>query len=235
METEHDLTLHLIRHGQTIFNFQDKVQGWSDTPLTEEGRTVAARLGKGLKSRRIDAIYSSDSGRAIETATLIREHSEKTDLELITSKGLREMYFGTFEGGPNPILWNKVREELGQKDREGISRAEAEIDEICQTVSILDPEAEDWKAYTERLFAALQAIVDDALEKGHQDVYIVSHGLSIRVILHVLKYREGYLKIENTSISELLYKAGTFSSFGSINNTELLVVDEEAQLQDTQK
>ncbi|MCM2676585.1 histidine phosphatase family protein [Shouchella plakortidis] len=210
-----------------MFNFQDKVQGWSDTPLTVKGRTVAARLGRGLKARSIDAIYSSDSGRAIETATLIREHSEKTDLSLKTVKGLREMYFGTYEGGPNPVLWNEVREKIVQRyDKDGITRSDAGIDEICQTVSLLDPEAEDWDTYTKRLLDSLQAIVDDAAKNGHKDVYIVSHGLSIRVILHVLKYDSGYLKIENTSISELIYKAGAFSAFGSINNTDLLVEEE---------
>lgn len=137
------------------------------------------------------------------------------------------MYFGGFEGGPNPVMWDKVREKLGQNDRDGITRAEAEIDEICQTVSEIDAEAETWEDYTKRLFDSLQAVVDDASEKGHKDVYIVSHGLSIRVILHVLKYKAGYLKIENTSISELKYKAGAFASFGSINNTDLLVVKEE--------
>jgi len=138
------------------------------------------------------------------------------------------MYFGNYEGGPNPVLWNEVREKIVQRyDKDGITRSDADIDEICQTVSLLDPEAEEWDAYTKRLFDSLQAIVDDAEKNGHKDVYIVSHGLSIRVILHVLKYESGYLKIENTSISELIYKAGAFSAFGSVNNTDLLVVEEE--------
>ncbi|MEN0643040.1 histidine phosphatase family protein [Alkalicoccobacillus gibsonii] len=223
--TEKDIKLHLIRHGQTIFNFQDKVQGWSDTPLTETGRTVAARLGRGLKDRSIDAIYSSDSGRAIETATLIRENSEKNDIELKTVKGLREMYFGNYEGGPNPVLWNEVRDKLsnGQAADKEEMYTTAGIDEICQAVSQLDSEAEEWEVYTKRLLDSLNVIVEDAAKNGHENIYIVSHGLSIRVILHILNYKQGHLKIENTSISELIYRAGAFHTFGSVNNTDLLV------------
>lgn len=123
------------------------------------------------------------------------------------------------------MLWDEVREKLsnGQaEDKEEMYKT-AGIDEICQAVSQLDPEAEEWEAYTKRLLDSLQVIVEDAAKNQHENIYIVSHGLSIRVILHTLNYKQGYLKIENTSISELIYKAGAFHSFGSVNNTDLLV------------
>ena len=53
--------LYFVRHGQTLFNVQDKVQGWCDSPLTNEGVEVAKRLGEALKDVHFDALYSSIS------------------------------------------------------------------------------------------------------------------------------------------------------------------------------
>ena len=63
--------LYLVRHGQSEWNYQKKVQGQQDTILTEQGRIQAKKLGHRLKKENIDAIYSSDLKRAYETANII--------------------------------------------------------------------------------------------------------------------------------------------------------------------
>lgn len=62
-----DATFFVVRHGQTLFNVMGKVQGWCDTPLTEEGVRAARSLGRGLADVDFTAAYSSDSGRAVQT------------------------------------------------------------------------------------------------------------------------------------------------------------------------
>lgn len=56
------VTFYIARHGKTLFNTMDRVQGWSDTPLTEQGREVAEDLGRGLKNSKFKSAYSSDFG-----------------------------------------------------------------------------------------------------------------------------------------------------------------------------
>lgn len=84
-----------------MLNTCDRVQGWTDSPLTEPGVTVARQLGKGLKGVPFEAAYSSDSGRAIETTNLVLEESGQKDVKLTTDKDLREWNFGKYEGDLN--------------------------------------------------------------------------------------------------------------------------------------
>ena len=56
------VTFYVVRHGQTLFNVMGKVQGWCDTPLTDEGVRAAQSLGRGLAEVDFSAAYSNDSG-----------------------------------------------------------------------------------------------------------------------------------------------------------------------------
>src|SRR5205823_3682096 len=58
----------LVRHGETLFNVQGRWQGQSDSPLTERGLAQARELGRALHSEPVAAVYSSDLGRAMQTA-----------------------------------------------------------------------------------------------------------------------------------------------------------------------
>ena len=93
-----DLTeVTVIRHGETVWNRQGRYQGQQDSALTPEGRTQAVRLGKrlGRLGRRYDAFYSSDLGRAWDTAGLAGRGLEMAPHP---EPGLRERNFGLFEG-----------------------------------------------------------------------------------------------------------------------------------------
>ena len=67
------VTFFVVRHGQTLFNVMGKVQGWCDTPLTEEGVQGARALGRGLVDVDFTAAYASDSGRAVQTLETLLE------------------------------------------------------------------------------------------------------------------------------------------------------------------
>ena len=84
-----------IRHGETAWNAESRIQGQRDIGLNDTGRWQARRVGAALAGEEIKAVYSSDLGRAHETAQQI---SEATGIPVVRSEGLRERSFGMFEG-----------------------------------------------------------------------------------------------------------------------------------------
>jgi probable phosphoglycerate mutase len=87
--------LIVVRHGETAWNRERRMQGTTDTPLSDVGRAQARALGRRLAGRDFAALYASDLCRARDTAAIIAEH---TGRELITDPRLRERSFGVFEG-----------------------------------------------------------------------------------------------------------------------------------------
>lgn len=84
-----------IRHGETAWNVDGRIQGQLDVPLNEMGRWQVHRLALAVSDERISAIYSSDLLRAYETAEAV---SRGCDRPIETDPGLRERGFGIFEG-----------------------------------------------------------------------------------------------------------------------------------------
>lgn len=86
--------LYLMRHGQTLFNCQHKIQGWCDSPLTEEGIRQAQKAARILKERGVafDHAYSSTSERCCDTLEIV------TDRPYTRCKGLKEQFYGELEG-----------------------------------------------------------------------------------------------------------------------------------------
>jgi broad specificity phosphatase PhoE len=85
----------LARHGETVFNVEGKWQGQSDSPLTERGLAQARELARALADEPIAAIYSSDLGRAVRTAT---EVAVPHQLTVTTDQRLREIDAGAWTG-----------------------------------------------------------------------------------------------------------------------------------------
>jgi probable phosphoglycerate mutase len=84
-----------IRHGETTWNVDTRIQGQLDIGLNETGRWQAGRLARALAGEPIAAIYASDLGRAFETA----EHvGRATGVPVTPEPGLRERHFGEFQG-----------------------------------------------------------------------------------------------------------------------------------------
>lgn len=89
------MILYLMRHGQTDWNAEEKVQGWNDTPLNETGAEQARAAAGKLSGEKIETIYASDFKRARKSADII---SGILDLPVHYTKRLREMNFGKAEG-----------------------------------------------------------------------------------------------------------------------------------------
>lgn len=99
-------TLYLVRHGQTLFNVKTLMQGWVDSPLTEAGIEQAERIGRYVAHEHLsfDHAYASTLTRTQATLELI------TAMPYGREPGLREWYFGLYEGERYDILpprpWN---------------------------------------------------------------------------------------------------------------------------------
>ena len=102
MVTQPLTMLLAIRHGETVWNAEQRFQGHGDSPLTELGRNQARALGQRLKKIDFDMLISSDLGRAQETASII---SQFTGHSITIDSRLRERNYGVLEG----LTFNKIK------------------------------------------------------------------------------------------------------------------------------
>lgn len=171
-------TIYVVRHGQTYINQFNKIQGWSDAPLTNKGKEQALQTGKELAHIHFDAVLASDTKRAAETAKLIIEQNENPNLKLITSKYLREQYYGSFEGMDAEQAWRFIGGPHGYPTRQELLRNE-NIDQIKDWMNKADPfhAAENAKQYWSRLNRGFDLIrnLTDA-----RKILLVNHGFNIR-------------------------------------------------------
>ena len=102
------MQLYLIRHGQTDYNAQHLIQGWSDIPLNEAGRQQAQALPATIAAQNIscDAIFASDLQRAAQTA---EPTAHALHLPIVKSWLLRERCFGEYEGtNSDAMAWDEI-------------------------------------------------------------------------------------------------------------------------------
>jgi len=89
------LRLYIARHGETDWNLEHRLQGWTDRPLNETGRRQAVELADALKGIHLDAIYSSTLSRSRETARTVAGST----MTVKSLDGLRERNYGHYQGG----------------------------------------------------------------------------------------------------------------------------------------
>jgi broad specificity phosphatase PhoE len=141
-------TVHFIRHGETDWNRERRIQGSTDVPLNDRGRAQALELAESLADRPIGAIWSSDLRRALDTA---RPLAERLGLEVRQTPALRERSFGVIEGRTDAevaaelghareTFWldADARHDGGESRREVYDRVARFLDEL-----LADPPAEE--------------------------------------------------------------------------------------------
>lgn len=155
--------IFLIRHGETLWNAQMKFQGHADVPLSDKGLEQARALAGRLLSRNISTIYSSDLGRAVETA---RQIADSRGLPVITRPTLREMNFGEWEG----LTFAEIGERYGDLLKQWWQKP----------LALRPPGGEGLSDLIARVIPALREIVE---EHPDQQVAVVCHGGPIRSII----------------------------------------------------
>ncbi len=156
-------TIYLTRHGETEWNLENRLQGWQDSPLTAKGRSHAEKLGRRLQDIPFQAVYSSPSERAYQTAQLICD-GWSTPIE--TDDRLKEIHMGEWEG--------QTRETIEQHDLEGYSA-------FWKTPHLYSSKTgENFDVLKNRLLACFK---DIQLKHQEETVLIVTHGIAINVLL----------------------------------------------------
>jgi probable phosphoglycerate mutase len=215
------LTIYVARHGQTIFNLMDRVQGISDGVLTEKGISGAVNMGKGLRDVPFNAVYSSDLGRARETARLAMEQNCATkSWTLVEKPELREVSFGIFEGDPNWMMYAAFGRDLGLEipgDAKSISAAATPIvkyfggdmkkflEGLADFNKKIDTEyriSEDSAEVYARLKKGMDGVIAENPKGGN--IMLVAHGQSISFLLAAIGV-EFSGPLGNSSVTKLVY------------------------------
>lgn len=160
------MNLYLTRHGETEWNVEKRLQGWGDSPLTKNG-IERAHLFKDLVAHvDFDKIYTSDQKRAVDTAKIIKNDR---DTPIIEMQELRELGFGNWEG----------------KTLSDIKNEESELfDTYLNNPLLYKPSSGE--TITE-LLKRVELAIKEIEKTGGRNVLIVSHGVTIRAIISILK------------------------------------------------
>ncbi len=215
-----EVVVYLTRHGKTIFNTMGRTQGWVDSPLTDAGKSVAENLGRGLSEIEFTGVYSSDMGRAVETARIVSGLNEVgTEVAVIKNPGLRETNYGKYEGGINMDMLNAALADLGLSGLEDLNALENGIAAVTDSIHKLDEtgEAEDYQTMSLRVKTALDEICHETAVNGGGNILVVAHGNAIMSVLNSID-SVNVLEIENSSVSKLVYSNGTYT-IESVNDT----------------
>ena len=146
----------IVRHGQTEWNIAGVRQGHLDSALTEKGVAQASALAQRLARERFTALYSSDLGRAVQTAMAI---ADVTGHEIVTDPRLRERHLGIFQGLTAEEIMAKYPQERTQFRTLG--------------PDYVIPGGESMRQQVERNVAYLNALA--AKHRGEQ-IVVVPHG-----------------------------------------------------------
>jgi len=205
--------LYLMRHGETIINRAHRTQGWCDGVLTEKGIEVAVNTGLGLRDIKFKAVYSSDLGRAIKTANIvINENKYGGNLTLKEIEGLREVYFGKYEGEYENIMLNDILTYLNVKSIEEAEEKYEFQKAYCDSVSELDEtnRAENYNTAINRALGSLKSICGENEEEDDVNVLLVIHGGILRLIIDYFDKKVDIRDMKNSSISKIIYDNGQF-------------------------
>lgn len=200
--------LLLIRHGQSVANFELKFVGHKDADLTDTGLKQAQKTAEFVKSKYvIDKVYASDLKRAYKTGKAI---SDLLNVEIISNKNLREIYAGDWEGN----RFNDL-----------IKMYEAEYSIWLNDIGFAHPNnGESVRELGERIYNELTKIAEN---NNGKTVVVATHATPIRVMQSLVQTNgltemKNISWVSNASVSELFFEDGLWH-FGKISQDEHLL------------
>ena len=196
----------LVRHGETEWNRERRMQGHSDTPLSDTGLAQAEALGRRLADSRFAALYSSDLSRAWHTAVVI---AGRTGREVIADPRLRERRFGIFEG--------LTHEEMSTRYPEEFARFRSRDPDYAM------PGGESARAFRAR---CLECLCEIAQRHHGGEAVVVTHGLVLDTLYraaHDMAYDAPRgVPLLNGSLNVFSYAGGAWrvESWGDVGHLE---------------
>ncbi|HUX05812.1 MAG TPA: histidine phosphatase family protein [Acidobacteriota bacterium] len=161
------ITLYAVRHGETDYNKEDRVQGSHDSILTGFGRAQARALAGYFRGKKIDALYSSPLKRALETAETISE--ALGGLEVQVNDDFHELRCGEFEG----VLFEEIKRERWEEFLTWLREPEVQA-----------PGGESMNQLFSRVSSALKEILAGVPDGSN--IAVVSHAGVVRMTLAAL-------------------------------------------------
>ncbi|MGM0880751.1 MAG: histidine phosphatase family protein [Bacillota bacterium] len=161
------LTLYITRHGETEWNIQKRMQGWSDSELTQKGIENSISLGKRLMDVNFTAIYSSPSRRTAKTSELIRGDRE---IPITFDDQLREINIGDWEGQTQTYIKDNYPNEY---------QAFWEMPHLFKSCG-----GESFDTFMDRAICVFDKIISEN-KKG--SVLVVTHSVVIKAVLSYFK------------------------------------------------
>ncbi|ABO50429.1 phosphoglycerate mutase [Desulforamulus reducens MI-1] len=181
--------MYLVRHGETQWNADGRFQGHSDVPLSVLGRSQVETLTTKLSQLKIDAFYSSDLSRAMETAEIL---AKKHQCQIYYLPDLREINFGEWEG----LTFEEIAQNYGELSSQWWANP--------FTTQI--PSGESLQDVAERCAKAVHEIID---RHAGKTVVVAAHGGVIRMIVaHALGMDFQHywkLRLDNVSLTIVEY------------------------------
>ena len=156
----------MVRHGATVLSAEDRFAGATDVELSDEGCEQTRRLAARLSREKVNAVYASPLGRTVETAQILAAPHK---LEVQTRDGLREINHGRWEGLTRREVEEKFPEEAMEWERDPYTFAPVG--------------GESGLAVTAR---ALPALIEIVRECAGENILVVSHKATIRLLLSSL-------------------------------------------------
>ncbi|WP_336282957.1 2,3-diphosphoglycerate-dependent phosphoglycerate mutase GpmB [Cronobacter dublinensis] len=197
------LQVYLVRHGETQWNAERRIQGQSDSPLTEKGEHQAMQVAQRAKALGITHIISSDLGRTRRTAEII---AQGCGCDVILDARLRELDMGILERRHLDTLTD---EEEGWRRQLVNGTPDGRI-----------PQGESMQEVSNRMHGALNACLE--LPEGSRPL-LVSHGMAlgclVSTILGLPAYAERRLRLRNCSISRVDYQESPWLASGWVVET----------------
>ena len=192
------IKLVIVRHGQSIWNLENKFTGWTDVDLSENGIKEAKEAGKILKSKnyKFDIAYTSLLKRAQDTLKYILEELDETNIEIKESYKLNERHYGALQGLNKDETRKKYGDEQVKLWRRSmfIKPPELSLDDERypgNDIKYKDLNKEDLPT-TENLQDTINRVIDywnSDIKKdllNNKNVIIVAHGNSLRGLIKYL-------------------------------------------------
>lgn len=163
--------LVLVRHGQSLWNLENRFTGWVDVPLTAQGDAEARRAGERLRGITLDVAYTSNLQRAQRTLQLILE-SIPLELPTIRDMALNERDYGDLAG----LNKDDMRKKYGEE----------QVHIWRRSYDVAPPNGESLKDTRARTVPFFERAILGDIRQG-KDVLVVAHGNSNRSIVMALE------------------------------------------------
>lgn len=176
--------VYLVRHGSTMLNAFDRMQGWIDSDLTDTGIEQAKQAAEKLQGINFDRAFSSDLGRAIDTRDIILSTLGQTPATQLLPE-FREANFGFFEGLNSTDIWHGIAAPYGKGSQEELIELGG-LEEARNAMKQADPShtAESTEEVVARMKAGFNKLRE--LCQPDENILLVSHGTLIRTIADYL-------------------------------------------------